>query len=249
MNYILKQYSYKNGDSGSGFMTPVEVEILSNPYGRQNPYSPNKKDTTVTTISEAYQSLQPYYFCGVIKRQSLPQNINIRLANYDESPLNADSKSQFIKSIRVPAGVVTSTYFVEFVFKPIANFDSIVFESADGIPAIVGCTDIAKLNNIVNNKNYLNAEGSLIRFSIQSVPGFLMEINGEEIRIPHNGIYEIKNGIILVSSFAPVVCCEETDSYRAQKAANKPICMVNDSMNNRNFRSFTVDYLYYKPED
>ena len=134
--------------------------------------------------------------------------MNIKLINKDEDQSSPDSKMQFIKTITIPTSGNNEYYFLEFIFKPVANFDSILFEIAEEGQVRshrIGCMDISELNNIIYDENYLNVTGSsLIRFSIQAVPGFLMCLNGEEIRVSRNGIYEVKNGIILINFFTPV---------------------------------------------
>ena len=95
----------------------------------------------------------------------------------------------------------------------------------------------------------MGAESPLIRFSIQTRPGFLMSINGEGIRVSKNGIYEIKNGIILVESFSPISHCKnETSDFKAQRNGTSGSTINQNCLGTsaqREFSPFTVDYLYY----
>lgn len=252
MNYKLSQYGYKAGDeSASGFVTPL-ITVFKKKTGFSNSYFLTPNPPVGSTQSKYYKSLQPYYFYGVIKYKSSQQRINIKLVNYADDPDNADTKTQFVKSITVPASTSSEIqyYTVEFIFKPIANFDSLLFEAESGSSIKLGCIDISEINDIIKNNNYFGVKGSsLIRFSIQAIPGFLMCLNGEEIRVPRSGIYEVKNGIILIDSFAPVTHCEESTAFIEQKNSESNIAEINDNINQqRTFHSFTVDYLYYEIE-
>ena len=141
------------------------------------------------------------------------------------------------------------------VLTPIVNFNALVFERNpnDSNNLRIGCIDIALLRNMLSEKNGpMYAESPLIRFSIQSVPSFLMCINGEAIRIPRNGIYEIKNGIILIDSFTPVAHCQlQSNEFVNWKNGSSDIPCINSEIYDnpdRKLYPFTVDYLYYQIE-
>jgi hypothetical protein len=106
---------------------------------------------------------------------------------------------------------------------------------------------------------------NFIKMGIQSRPGLMMAINGEEIRIGRSGIYEIKNGTILVNNFSVVAGATETTSaltdtiadinarYNAatteeQLANIQSVCLFNTTNypKSRTIDSFTLDFLYRK---
>lgn len=244
MVYQLKQYNYQEGGSGGqDFMTSLNAQFKTL-SGTSYP---------ILYKEDYYKTNHSYYFYGMIQEVSGVQTINIKLINKDEDQSSVDRKMQFIKTIKVPSSTNRDYYYFEFIFKPMTNFDSILFEfvTSSGGNRRIGCADLSELNNIINNNNYLAVTGSsLIRFSIQAKPGFLMCLNGEEIRVPKNGIYEVKNGIILIDFFTPVAYnTYETDEFLRQKTAysSNKTCMNNISSQQaiRNFHYFTVDYLYY----
>lgn len=256
MKYQLKQYNYVGGNTGgSDFMSALNRFCAFE--DRPSDIFPGRTDLVLYYIQneKSYEAGHSYYFCGIIQEVGSLQKINIKLINKDEDQSSPDSKMQFIKTITVPASGNNEYYFLEFIFKPVANFDSILFEIAEEGQIRshrIGCMDISELNNIIYDENYLNVTGSsLIRFSIQAAPGFLMCLNGEEIRVSRNGIYEVKNGIILINFFTPVTYnTYESTTFTNQKSNysyNQP-CLNTDGYIDRNYRPFTVDYLYYNLE-
>lgn len=247
MKYQLRQYNYSGGGTGyRDFMTSLMADFstlsisgISHPILHMGSYY--------------YEPNHYYYFAGIIQKTSFVQKINIKLVNKDEDQSFANKKMQFIKTIEIPSSTDRDMYFIEFIFNPMIKFDSLLFEMESGnTNRRIGCMDLSELNNIINNNNYLavpETGSSLIRFSIQAVPGFLMCLNGEEIRVPRNSIYEIKNGIILIKFFTPVAHnTVENEKFTRQKNAygNNTPCMNNIGQQaQRTFRPFTVDYLYY----
>lgn len=248
MKYQLRQYNYwPEGTLVENFMTMLSANFSIH-SGTGSPIL--YRDTLYYDVDHSY------YFAGVIQKKSYVQKINVKLINKDDDQSSANSKMQFIKTIEVPSSTDNDLYFVEFIFKPMVKFDSILFEMESGNNnRRIGCMDLSELNNIIYNNDYLavpNAGSSLIRFSIQSIPGFLMCLNGEEIRVPRNGIYEVKNGIILINFFTPVAHNKaKTAAFSRWEGAysNNTPCMneiVEQEISpSRNYYPFTVDYLYY----
>ena len=247
MNYLLRQYNFPGGESTDFMQSLAQLDFTT----RQKIFMPTANDTCLSFYPQSsilsFNSKTPYYFCGLIKYKTTTQKINIKLVNYED----AENKVQLIKSITIPSSDNPSqNYFIDFVFTPITDFNTILFElESNDASANVGCIDIAELKDISRNSEIMGAESPLIRFSIQTRPGFLMGINGEGIRVSKNGIYEIKNGIILVESFSPISHCKyETLDFQAQRYGTSGSTINQNCLGTsayREFSPFTVDYLYY----
>lgn len=147
-----------------------------------------------------------YYFRFKIFKQTLPQLINIKLVNTNKTIDNI----QRVKTIEVEAGSGFAVF--EMILSPSDNhiYDRILFElereyadynieNPDGSFGRKMSVEIDRLDEIYNVINYLNPsienKGRLKQIGIQSVPGLIMSINGEEIRVGRSGLYEIKSGI------------------------------------------------------
>ena len=164
---------------------------------------------------------------------------------------------------------------VEFVFKPFASFNTIVFQlqrmgkdyQAIGRISLFAYKELSVINDIKQNLLGLSNNDKIVKLGVQSRPHLLMCINGEEIRTSLTGIFELKNGIIPVTSFSVVTAGELIE---AQKSAydqakenidtdwgenyNKPesymkvwsVSYIQSSSDNyiRNVDSFLIDYLY-----
>lgn len=257
MEYKLKQYSY-NSDTSNAYMTTLnnaQFVTIKDTISQV-------KDEQCLYNNSSYIAGESYYFFGIIQQNNIEREVNIKLTNKVSSTdptLVVDADKQYIKTLRIPSKKGTGSekeyYSFEFIFTPIVNFNALVFERNpnDSNNLRIGCIDIALLRNMLSEKNGpMYAESPLIRFSIQSVPSFLMCLNGEAIRIPRNGIYEIKNGIILIDSFTPVAHCQsQSNDFVNWKKGNSNIPCINSEIYNnpdRKLFPFTVDYLYYQIE-
>ena len=256
MKYILKQYNYARGVdiSDVNFMTSLtDISFKS----IDSTTIPMRKDNCLYN-SNLYQAGHSYYFFGIIEKSATEIEMSIKLVNrlsdaLDETTVDKE-KIQYVKKVKVPVTSVKDYYTLEFVFTPIINFNSLTFEIESNHSGVrIGCIDAAELNDIIGSTLGVTNGSPLIRFSIQSIPGFLMCLNGEGIRVPRNGIYEIKNGIVLIDSFTPVEhCSTEAQSFINQKNGSSPTPFINTDLfgnPDRPFHSFTVDYLYYSVED
>lgn len=217
MAYILGQYqNFFNDDEDSKFMkiigsgwTPIRIK--------------RKKDFQVTAAGgdandfedEAIyggglNSENNYYFHGKIQRMlDIEQTFDIKLV-YAERDENKDE--QFIKTIVVAAGQTSEWVDVEFIFNPLKNFNCILFElqrtqydyiTQDRSPKIA-YQELSIIQNVLPNNILPDNQSTLIKLGIQSRPGLMMCINGEEIRACRTGIYEFKNGLITINFFSVV---------------------------------------------
>jgi hypothetical protein len=179
-----------------------------------------------------------YYFHGQIKRTRGVQNFTIKLVK------NNDQKAQFIKKITVAAVADADSEYmdVDFIFTAAADFDAIVFELArttGGMAApIIVYQELSTINNILNGD-------IAVKMGIQSKPGLLMCINGQEIRIGKSGIYEMRNGVVKATQFS-VVSPALDELY--PEYIDQSICLFHNNKY-RSITPFTLDYMYEVEED
>lgn len=144
-----------------------------------------------------------YYLKFQIKQRiDKPQNFIIKLFN---STLTKDNFQQ-IGKFSTPTG--NSTDYYELIFQPNNIYDTIIFElqraTSDYLlinpdnssGRVINIIDV-QLNKLINVIDYLKESYNNLKYlkkiGIQGPSGLLMCINGEQIRIGKNKIYEISN--------------------------------------------------------
>lgn len=155
-----------------------------------------------------------YYFHAKIKRLTSSQKFYIYLVNYDDTG-GTDSKTQYLKTIEVQAGDESDWVDFEMLFSPLLTFNCLLFQLQRTIddyrtdtryPRIV-YEEFSLVNNAITTK--IVAGVTLTKMGVQSHPGLIMCINGEEIHIGRGGTYEVRNGIISVDFFSVVTAADE----------------------------------------
>lgn len=286
MSYVLSQFNQAN-TSPTSVTTPenqVYMTVLGEGTARRRK---NVSDSGVTGdvldpfVDECVQmdySLVPgvnYYFHAKIKRLSSNQIFYIYLINYNASQ-GEDNRTQYLKTITVQGGAETEWVDFEILFTPLITFDAILFQLQRNIedyrtstryPVIV-YEELSRVNNMITSKIANNVE--LIKMGIQSHPGLMMCLNGEEIHIGRSGIYEVKNGIILVNFLSVLFAATEDkngsnpirhpetgarislEEYLAylstlpvetSETKTNSVCIF-DKSKLRSIDAFTVDYMY-----
>lgn len=284
MSYVLNQFNQITMDATSTTSSANQVyltPILSGTAARRQT-SIDKGVTPSSVVGVFYDEClrvsnvfnvgTNYYFHGKIKRLTRDQVFYIYLVDY--SPSAADKKTQYLKTITVQGGIDTEWVDVEFLFTPLANFNCILFQLQRTIedyrdniryPTIV-YEELDVINNIITSKIKSGVE--LLKVGIQAHPGLMMCINGEEIYVGRTGIYELRNGVILVNFFSVVKAATENyngtnplkvdgqrvtiDEYLAYLAgletkaggdATNSQCIFGNSKL-RSIDAFTLDYMY-----
>lgn len=155
-----------------------------------------------------------YYFHAKIKRLARSQKFYLYLVHYDDQG-GSDNKTQYLKTIEVQAGDESDWVDFEMLFSPLQQFNCLLFQLQRTIddyrtdtryPRIV-YEEFSLVNNVITTK--IKAGIELTKMGIQSHPGLIMCINGEEIHIGRSGSYEVRNGIISVDFFSVVTAAEE----------------------------------------
>jgi len=219
MSYIIGQYNHNSasGDDNK-FLDPITSGIPS-----------RREDTGDSGTSEAALSIftnecitglelsttEYYYFRCQIKRMDNTQQFSVKLVNYDNT---IDGVEQYIKTVIVQGGDRDEWVNVEFLFHPIVQFDTILFQlkrTIDDYREMIRYPKIAyiqlgAINDLINLEIGNNIR--LLKIGVQSHPGLTMCINGEEIHTSRSGIFEVKNGVIPVTFFSVVNAAKENDT-------------------------------------
>lgn len=216
MSYTLGQYSKTTGDeliymtlitNGEAKRKDVQTDI-----GSQGTGIVFKNECL--KVNSLFNNNNNYYFHGKIKRMNSNQVFTIKLVNYSSD----DDMEQYIKKITVGGGDPHEWVDVEFIFNPYTTFDTILFELqrtaedySDEVryPHII-YEEVSVINNILSR--VIDNDVELLKIGVQSNPGLLMCINGEEIRTSRSGIYELKDGVIVVTFFSVVAAAQESTS-------------------------------------
>lgn len=209
MSYIIGQYNHnKASGDDSSFVTPITSGTVKR---RDNSGDMGVVGTALDPFSDEcisdlnLVSTRYYYFRCQIKRMTSPQTFTIKLVNYDQTAIG--DVEQFIKQITIRGGDREEWVSVEFVFHPIVQFDTILFQLQRTIDDYrvfarypkIAYQQLSVINNIINSK--IGNDISLLKIGVQSHPGLTLCINGEEMHLSRSGIFEIRNGVIPVNFF------------------------------------------------
>lgn len=280
MAYVVAQYNHPkntpirmiNNESKNNWVAG-RTDIDANNEVEDLKLDIDFQDESLYSTTKKFDTSKNYYFKCQIKKIDTVQNISIKLCNVDKNGKikTDDDSQQFIKRISVPMrnpNISSAGWMdVEFIFNPILDFNCIIFQlkrieedfskDTKRYPKIV-YEQLGEINNFIENKKMLqqNDNKNLYKLGVQSNPGFMMCINGEEIHTPYNGIYEVRSSDVLVNFFTPIVPdvqSEDTISakqkidndYEAEiPSVNIPsVCCFGDG-GNQIPNNFIIDYMY-----
>lgn len=202
MSYTIGQFR-RDMLNSQNYIEPVPYSIL--PVDIETDSSLGMVFTNYAIkLSNKIQYGNNYYIKVGFKRTEYQQIIAVTLSN--QSELN--TSTQNINTITIPPkdNSINETAILELVFSPNTSYDQIMFTlqrtaydyTIENERGTNGRLIKIDENEIVTAQiyNVLKTLGvnSLNKIGIQGPPGLLMCINGQDIRIGPNGIYEIKNG-------------------------------------------------------
>lgn len=160
-----------------------------------------------------FQIENNYFLHTKIKRLSSAQTFDVYLINGDDTNNFNECEKQFIKKITIKNSDKENSW-VDFscIFSPLkSNFNTIVFKLARTVEdftkirvPIIVYEELCVIKNMLNDRDMISAE-NLIKIGVQSHPGALLCINGEEITVGKTGIYELRPGNILIDFLGYVV--------------------------------------------
>ena len=212
MSYIIGQYNHNSASADdASFIDPVKTGTVKR---RDNSGDMGVIGSTLDPFSDEcitdlnLVSSEYYYFRGQIKRMTDPQTFTIKLVNYEASA--AGDVEQFVKQITVRGGDREEWVSVEFIFHPIVQFDTILFQLQRTIEDYrnfarypkIAYQQLGAINSIIDSK--VGVDVSLLKIGVQSRPGLTLCVNGEEIHTSRTGIFEVKNGVLPVTFFSVV---------------------------------------------
>jgi len=188
MSYTVKQFR-RTQLSETDYKTPISYTM-----GTVTTTSGGVSFSDVN-ISASLSASQSYYLVfTVAQKDDSVQDFTIKLTS------STSDSYQVIDTLSCPIGKGTQTY--EFIFTPSMAYDEVVFElariSADYINGRVAEIEVSDFSAITDIMGQLGTT-EIQKIGIQGVPGQLMCINGEQIRIGRSGIYEIDNGYSITS--------------------------------------------------
>lgn len=281
MSYVLGQYNKNHNVADDDIFMTL---ITSGNATRRQTGGDNEvigQDSAFQDECIRFNSLSDtknYYFHGKIKRMTSDQTFVVKLVFFEPTEEQKD-KEQYIKTITVSKGNINEWVDVEFCFSPLLSFDCLLFELQRIITDYrievryphIAYEELSVINNIISSR--ISDGARLLKIGVQSHPGLMMCINGEEIRTCRTGIYELKNGVMTVSFFSIVAAIEENDNTmtdwindvnrqieiiteqeeagiitpeeaEAEKKAILSACFFGSSKKPRHIDSFTLDYMY-----
>ena len=220
MGYIVGQYNHNRGSGDDA--SYIEL-VTSGTVDRKQSQGDSSETSSVGTfqdecirIENGLSNSSYYYFKCYIKRLLTDQTFYIKLINYEDEP--GKSIEQYIKTVTVQGGHPDEWVSVECVFHPIVQFDTILFQLQRTLDDYrvgtrypkIAYQELGIINSIIDTK--VGTGASLLKIGVQSHPGLVMCINGEEIHTSRSGIYEVKNGVIPVTFFSVVNAAQEATS-------------------------------------
>lgn len=223
MSYVLNQLNQPQIDATNPTQTQIYMTLQETGTAKRRQ---NTSDNGVSggslnpfydecvQFNKSLTTGSTYYFHAKIKRLTSSQKFYIYLVNYDDTA-GTDTKTQYLKTIEVQAGDESDWVDFEMLFSPLMGFDCLLFQLQRTIddyrtdtryPRIV-YEEFSLVNNAITTKITTGVE--LTKMGVQSHPGLIMCVNGEEIHIGRSGTYEVRNGIISVDFFSVIVAAEE----------------------------------------
>lgn len=163
-----------------------------------------------------FQSLHYYYLKFKVQKKSYggnhPQVFSLKLQRIENENI---IKEQFIKTLTVPdMPIEVNDEYVSFelIIAPNSAYNQLIWqmqrdvldyttqetidgETFNGRVPIINVETFSEIVNTIDSFQINSQNTALSKVGIQGPPSLLMCINGEQIRIGKNGIYEISNSI------------------------------------------------------
>lgn len=174
----------------------------------------NFTDIAITLPNEeTYEFSKHFYLRFSIDSNNYEQTFTVYLQNASDKDLDNRQKLQ---EFTVPANT-GKTYYFDLLISPDSSYNMLVFTlkriTIDYSSSTGGRILNVNVNTFQELKEVLNSIGvfKLTKFAIQSVPGLIMCINGEEIHIGRTGIYELIFDDVAITSIA--LALQEGNSF------------------------------------
>lgn len=242
MSYNIKQIIGKvepiaaDLPDATKYMTPITkgnlYTIIKNIDGR------DIEDSGVNIPSLLKKNIN-YYLHVSIKKISSQQEFNVYILTNTEK-----SNKQLIEKVIIPSGLDSDWASVELVFTPAADCSSIVFDmvrNEDDSEQPRVATIVYEELSIIHSLFTRNINA--VKIGVQSVPGLLMCINEQPIRIGRSGIYELYNDALRITKFSIVAPAIP----KTKRLYTETVCNFAEQKI-RIIPTFVVDYMYERED-
>lgn len=229
MSYKIGQFRKDGTNSYLNLLGSLSQRKISTTY--TNVVGGLKFQDVALSIDNGFRYVNCYYLRFQIPRQNTIQSFTVSLGNIDGE--NQISNEQYLKTFSVPAldlndenNNVSKSVVFEMVFNPTLNFTDIIVklnrtiedyqQTSTREDGTIGRTfsienlSCYEIQNIITN---LTGVSEIIKLGVQSRPGLLMCINGQEIRVGPSGIYEIKSGYKVTFIGFVIIDTSTADDY------------------------------------
>ena len=257
MSYTLKQFRYAGGPDSRSAFSNVET----------------KRDSIVMTkfylneilsfknIGKTFDPNKNYFFHGMIKQLPSQQVFYVRLIQ-DEVD---GSDTQYIKTITIEPG--NGWVDIEFIFSPslgATNFNALGFQLQRGENesgyldnnqrySTILYLELSEVKNLIGN----GISGTVLnKIGVQTRPWFRLCINGQEIRVGHSGVYELRNDKVKIEFLSAVAEAPVGDLTREElieigervqpdsRTISSYSCLDLIDSTKRIIDPFSVDYIF-----
>ena len=238
MSYKIGQF---RRDMLSQYLTRVDLiqgDRITEASSIEKIYFKDVKFNINNSSRSFFDREKSYYIKIKIQRpetiQDTNRNSNQEFLLFLENDNSENEKtSQFLKNFYVPSiNTLNEEKYItlELVFNPSLIFTSLVLQMKRtgedyltvidasqylyGRTVIIESVECYTINNILNKIAEDNNQSSVefVKLGVQGPSGLLMCINGQEIRVWPNGIYQIKNGY-KVNFLGFIITDEEESSF------------------------------------
>lgn len=209
------------------------VENYEHEYTVKNIYD---KTLTLKTTDKIIPSLSlsqnaSYYISFSVPTSSNLQKIDLILTNDNDNPDNLNIKKQFLSTLTIPRRTKNRTEVpFELIFTPYDEDLQLAwilqrnFSELKNVCPNINNLEIKKLSNMLQTQGANNATYSVTKIGIQGPTGMLFCLNGEQLRIGQNGIYQLEEDIDI--NFFGVVL--KNNSYCIADLKYKKITLKNE---------------------
>ena len=242
MSYNIKQIIggvepvVVNHPNATKYMTPITEGVL---YTIVKNIDGRDIEDSGVNIPGLLKKNVNYYLHVDIKKISSQQEFNVYILRNTEA-----SHKQLIEKVIVPSGLDSEWASVEIVFTPAADCSSIVFDmvrnEADSEQPRIATIVYEELSII---HNLFTRNINAIKIGVQSIPGLLMSINEQPIRIGRSGIYELYNDALRITKFSVVAPAIP----KIKRLYTETVCNFAEQKI-RIIPTFVVDYMYEKED-
>lgn len=214
-NFKIGQFFIPEGTELTNY-SPVDIGYfpMSLPIADTTSAEDNTdfKNESFYASSGNFLADQTYYVhCKIKRKNNDTQKFSVKLVYNTERTegkivdTTDDTLTQYITAVEVLQG--TGWTDVEFLFTPLAAYDTIVFELQRNRQDYIFPRRGSILMLEITAISRLNIKSSTRKIGVKANPGFLFSINGSAIRVGRSGVYEMSNDMVVMQNIS--TCCPD----------------------------------------